>query len=181
MRAQETGALVVHAYDSPEVVAGQGTVARELDHQRPGLDTVLVAVGGGGLLGGLAAWFGQGVRVVAVEPEACPTFAAAVAAGHPVDVEVGGVAADALGARRIGEWGWAAARAGGVRSVLVPDAAVLDARQRLWADLRLAVEPGGAAALAALLSGAYQPEPDERVAVVLCGANTDPRDLVREE
>ena len=176
-RAAVSGALTVHAYDQPETVAGQGTVGRELDRQLPGVDTVLVAVGGGGLVGGIAAWYSGRARVVGVEPETIPTLAAAVAAGHPVDVGVSGVAVDSLGARRIGAIGFATARLAGVRPVLVPDEAILAARQRLWDDLRLAVEAGGATALAALTSGAYRPEPGERVAVVVCGGNTDPSDL----
>jgi len=180
VRAQETGALVVHAYDQPEVLAGQGTVALELERQTTKVDTVLVAVGGGGLIGGMATWYAGRVRIVAVEPERAPTLAAALDAGEPVDVEVGGVAADSLGARRIGVHGLAAARAAGVESVLVSDAAILDARQRLWDGLRVAAEAGGAAALAALTSGAYRPARGERVAVVICGANTNPADLVPE-
>lgn len=180
VRAAETRALQVHAYDAPEVLAGQGTLARELERQCPELDTVVVAVGGGGLLGGVATWYAGRVRVVAVEPERCPTLSAALAAGEPVDVEVGGLAADSLGARRIGTLGLAAAHDADVRSVLVPDTAIADARQRLWDELRIVSEPGGAAALAALTSGAYRPRPGERVAVVLCGGNTDPRDLVPE-
>jgi threonine dehydratase len=177
-RAAETGALIVHAYDHPEVVAGQGTVGAELDRQLPGLDTVLVAVGGGGLLGGIAAWFGSQARVIAVEPEHIPTLAAALDAGHPVDVKVGGIAADSLGARRIGEVGLRAAQDAQVQSVLVSDQAIAAARQQLWDEMRVAAEAGGATALAALTCGAYHPKPDERVAVVVCGANTDPADLV---
>lgn len=179
-RAAETGALVVHAYDQLETVAGQGTVARELDQQIPGVDTVLVAVGGGGLVGGIAAWFNGRAQVVGVEPERIPTLAAALDAGRGVDVEVGGVAADSLGARRIGKVGLASAQAANVRSVLVTDRAILDARQRLWDGLRVAAEAGGATALAALTSGAYRPVPQEKVAVVICGGNTDPADLVSE-
>jgi len=179
-RAGETGALVVHAYDQLETVAGQGTVGRELDQQRPAVDTVLVAVGGGGLVGGIAAWFSGRARVVAVEPERIPTLAAALDAGRGVDVEVGGVAADSLGARRIGEVGLATAQAANVQSVLVTDRAILQARQQLWDGVRVAAEAGGAAALAALTSGAYRPARHERVAVVICGGNTDPADLVPE-
>jgi threonine dehydratase len=177
-RAVETGALVVHAYDGLETVAGQGTLARELSRQAPEIDTVLVAVGGGGLLGGVASWYAGHVKVVAVEPRRIPTLAAALAAGGPVDVEVSGVAADSLGARRIGEAGYAAAVAAGVEAVLVSEEAIMAARQLLWDDLRVVAEPGGATALAALTSGAYEPGDDERVAVVVCGANTDPRDLI---
>lgn len=175
---ERTGELFVHAYDGEEILAGQGTVARELEQQAPDLDTVLVAVGGGGLMGGIASWYAGRVKVVAVEPERAPTLHAALAAGGPVDVDVSGVAADSLGARRIGATGFAAARAAGVVSVLVPDEAIASARTGLWRDLHLASEAGGAAALAALGCGAYRPAPGERVGVVLCGANTDPSDLV---
>jgi threonine dehydratase len=205
-RAAHTGALVVHAYDQPEVAAGQGTIARELADQAPDLDTVVVAVGGGGLLAGIATWFGPAqagdlgpadlgaeeigpaglgtgerggspVRIVAVETERTPTLASALAAGEPVDVEVGGVAADALGARRIGSEGFAAAVRAEVTSLLVSDDAVVAARQALWDELRVAAEPAGAAALAALRTGAYRPDPGERVAVIVCGGNSDPAGL----
>jgi threonine dehydratase len=176
-RAAASGALVVHAYDQPEVAAGQGTVARELEAQAPGFDTVLVAVGGGGLLEGIATWVEGSRRVVAVEPERCPTLARALAAGEPVDVEVGGLAADSLGARRSSASALAAAGRAGVVSVLVPDEAIAAARRRLWEQLRVVAEPGGACALAALVSGAYRPSPGERLAVVICGGNTDPSDL----
>ena len=175
---EATGELFVHAYDGREILAGQGTVAREMEDQAPDLDTVLVAVGGGGLMGGIASWYAGRVKVVAVEPERAPTLHAALAAGEPVDVDVSGVAADSLGARRIGAGGFAAARAAGVVSVLVPDVAIAAARTALWRDLHLASEAGGAAAMAALGCGAYRPGPRERVGVVLCGANTDPSDLV---
>lgn len=176
--AGRTGELFVHAYDGHEILAGQGTVALELEQQAPEVDTVLVAVGGGGLLGGICSWYGTGTRIVAVEPEQAPTLHAGLGAGQPVDVEVSGVAADSLGARRIGVHGFAAARAAAVHSVLVADNDITAARQQLWDETRLVTEPGGAAALAALTSGAYQPAANERVAVVLCGANTDPHDLV---
>jgi len=173
-RAQETGALVVHAYDQHEVVAGQGTVGLELSEQAPNLDTVLVAVGGAGLIGGIASWYEGGTRVVGVEPERCPTLHTALERGEPVDVEVGGVAADALGAARAGRHGFAAATRFVERVVLVPDEAIVDAQRRLWHETRLIAEPGGAAALAALLAGAYEPSPDERIGVIVCGANTEP-------
>ncbi|MDT9595206.1 serine/threonine dehydratase [Nocardioides zeae] len=182
--AAAPGALALHAYDAPLTVTGQGTLGRELEEQVVALgaeapDTVVVAVGGGGLAGGVAAWFaGTPTRVVAVEPTGCPTLHAALAAGEPVAVAPGGVAADSLGASRIGAIGFAALRH--ATSVLVEDADVLDARRWLWDELRLVAEPGGAAAVAALRSGAYVPAPGERVAVVVCGANTDPSDLVRE-
>lgn len=168
-----TGALLAHAYDQPEVVAGQGTCAVELDEQAD-LDTLLVAVGGGGLIGGIATWYAGRVRVVAVETERCPTLHAALAAGRPVDVAVGGIAADALGAARIGRLGLAAVQAHVAASLLVDDQAVIEAQRRLWAATRLVAEPAGAAGLAALTAGAYRPEPGERVGVVVCGANTDP-------
>jgi threonine dehydratase len=174
-RAAVTGALVVHAYDDPEVQAGQGTVGMELGSA---FDTVLVAVGGGGLIGGIASWFAGAVKVVAVEPARAPTLAGALSAGRPVDVEVDGVAADSLGARRISALTLETAMKTHVSSVLVDDKAIMHTRQVLWDELRLAVEPGGATALAALLTRAYQPASDERVAVVVCGANTDPGDLV---
>jgi threonine dehydratase len=178
VRAAETGALVAHAYDQPAVQAGQGTLAYELDQQCPDLDTVIVAVGGGGLLAGIASWFAaSSVRVVAVEPDRIPTLAAALAAGHPVDVDVSGVAADSLGATRISAAALDIARRTDVRSVLVSDDAIRNARRRLWDEARIAVEAGGAAALAAITSTAYVPEPGERIAVIVCGANTDPSDL----
>jgi threonine dehydratase len=176
-RAAETDALVVHAYDDPTVAAGQGTVGRELSAQAPEADTVLVAVGGGGLLAGVATALARRVRVVAVEPERIPTLHAALAAGRPVDVEVGGLAADSLGARRIGDLGYRVAVDREVTSVLVSEEAIVAARQRLWDRARIAAEHAGATALAALLSGVYRPAPDERVAVIVCGGNTDPSDL----
>lgn len=176
-RVDATGALELHAFDDPLVVAGQGTCARELDRARPGLDTILVAVGGGGLCAGVAAWYGDRARIVAVEPERCPTLAAAREAGRPVDVEVGGLAADSLGARRIGAHPWAVIEGSVDDSVLVGDEAIRDAQRRLWAELRVAAEPGGAAALAALLSGAYVPTDGERLGVLVCGGNLDPGDL----
>jgi threonine dehydratase len=173
-RVLETGALYMHAYDQPEVAAGGGTIGLELSEERFPFDTVLIAVGGGGLIGGIAAWFSGEVRVVGVETEACPTLHAALAAGAPVDVEVGGIAADSLGAMRLGRIGFEVARRFVERSLLVSDEVVIDAQRRLWRECRLVAEPGGAAALAALTSGAYVPEPDERVVVLLCGGNTDP-------
>jgi threonine dehydratase len=178
-RAAETGALFMHAYDQPDVVAGQGTIGAELSEQVADADTVLVAVGGGGLIGGIAAWFANGVRVVGVEPEACPTLSAALAAGEPVDAPVGGVAADSLGPKRAGMIAIEIAKDHVERVVLVPDDAIVEAQRRLWNDVRVVAEPGGAAALAALLSGAYRPERGERTIVLVCGANTDPASLTR--
>ena len=167
-----TGALAIHAYDQPETMIGQGTVALELEDDAPNVDTLLVAVGGGGLIGGIAAWYGGRIRVVAVEPELAPTLYDALAAGRPVDAPAGGIAADSLAPRRVGELMFPIAQRFVERSVLVSDEAICNAQRALWAVLRVIAEPGGAAALAALLSGAYRPEPGECVAVLLCGANT---------
>lgn len=171
-RAAESGALLVHPYDQPEVVAGQGTCGRELQRQSPELDTVMVAVGGGGLAAGVAAWYAGDARVVTVEPESCPTLARALEAGEPVEVSVGGVAADSLGAKRIGSVAFGVARAHVHRAVTVSDDAVLEAQRRLWEDVRVLSEPGGAASLAGLLAGVCVPAEDERVAAIICGANT---------
>jgi threonine dehydratase len=173
-RAFDTGALFMHPYDQPAVVAGQGTIGPELEEQVPGVETVLVAVGGGGLIGGIAAWFAGEVRVIGVEPESCPTMHAALEAGEPTDVEVGGVAADALGAARIGRIGFDIAKRFVDGVVLVPDDAIVEAQRRLWAECRVLAEPGGAACLAALLTDGFVPGPDERVVAVICGGNTDP-------
>lgn len=170
----ETGAVVVHAYDQPEVVAGQGTMARELEQQCPDVDTVVVAVGGGGFIGGVAAWYAGRLRVVAVEPETSCALHAALAAGEPVDVDVSGVAADSLGARRIGSVAFPILRQHLHSVVLVSDDDIRAAVRRLWRDWRVIAEPGGAAALAAVLAGRYRPVAGERVAVVVCGANADP-------
>jgi len=179
-RQRETGALLVHAYDQPATLAGQGTVAREFLAQSPGLDTLLVAVGGGGLIGGMAAWCAAvgGPKVVAVEPEGCATLNAALAAGHPVDVPVSGLAADSLGARRVGALMFPIAQRAVAQSVLVEDGAIKEAQRHLWRQLRVVAEPGGAAALAALLSGRYLPAKSERVGVLICGANCDPASVV---
>lgn len=176
-RAQETGAVYCHAYDQPEIAAGAGTVGTELLAQVRGVDTILVAVGGGGLMAGIAAAVEGHANVVAVEPANAPTLHNALVAGKPVDVPVSGVAADSLGARRIGDIGFSVALRAGVASVLVADADIVAARSALWNDYRMVVEHGAAAAYAAVTSGAYVPGPDERVAVILCGANTDPAGL----
>ncbi|NUT37375.1 MAG: threonine/serine dehydratase [Hamadaea sp.] len=175
--AAQSGALLMHAYDQPEIVAGQGTVALELEQQCPDVDTVLVACGGGGLVGGIATWYGRRVKVVAVEAEGSPTLAAARAAGERVTIGVSGVAADALGASRIGAIAWEIARHAIDDVVVVPAQAILDARQRLWNELRICAEPGAAAPLAALTGGGYVPRPGERVAVIVCGGNSDPATL----
>lgn len=169
-----TGALSVHAYDSAATIAGQGTVGLEWEEDAPALDSVLVAVGGGGLIAGIAAWYDNRVRVIAVEPEDSRAFQAARQAGHPVEVAVSGIAADSLGARSIGRLVHDVAMPRVADAVTVPDAAIAEARRRLWQDLRLIAEPGGAAALAALICGAYRPAAGERVGVLVCGANTDP-------
>ncbi|MGD6747363.1 threonine/serine dehydratase [Streptomyces sp. BH106] len=180
-RAADSGALFCHAYDQPAVCAGQGTIGPELWEQTAGeLDTVLVAVGGGGLMAGVATALAGRARVVAVEPTSAPTLHAALAADGPVTVPVSGVAADSLGASRVGDIAFAAARAAGVESVLVTDEAIVRARRAVWDRYRVVVEHGTAAAAAALFSGTYRPAPGERVAVLLCGANTDPSDLTGE-
>ncbi len=174
LRQRETGALLVHAYDQDEVLAGQGTTGREFEAQVTNLDSVIVAVGGGGFIGGIAAWYGGRVKVIGVEPERSRALHAALAAGTPVDVEVGGVAADSLGARRVGSRMFPIAQRLIDRVVLVTDEAIVATQRALWHELRLVTEPGGAAALAALASRRYLPEPGERVGVLVCGANCDP-------
>lgn len=180
-RQRETGALLMHAYDQPEVVAGAGTLAAEIEAQMEadgGLpDRVLVSVGGGGLIAGVAAWFESRCRVEALEPVGSPTLHAAREAGEPVDVNVGGLAADALGARRIGHIAWPICQRHVAAAHLLPEAAITEAQRLLWRELRLAVEPAAALPLAALRCGAVKPEPDERIALVLCGANFDPSSL----
>jgi len=170
--AAASGALPIHAFDAVETLVGQGTLALELSRQAPGVDTVLVGVGGGGLIGGIALWYGTSVRVVGVEPVDAPTLTAARAAGHPVDAPTGSVAADSLAPRRVGELMFPLSQQAVERVVLVTDAAIIDAQRRLWEGLRIVAEPGGAAAFAALFSGAYVPAPGERVAVVISGGNT---------
>jgi threonine dehydratase len=177
-RAEESGAYQCHPYDQVPMVAGAGTVALELMEQRE-VDTVLVAVGGGGLIGGIAAAYEHSAtRVVGVEPETSCCLSRALAAGEPVDVEVSGYAVDSLGAPSVGRIAFDVAVRTGMGSVLVSDVAIREARRKLWDEWRIVVEPGAAAAYAALTSGVYRPEAGERVGVVLCGANTDPGDLV---
>ncbi|AMM26605.1 threonine dehydratase [Variovorax sp. PAMC 28711] len=176
-RQQETGALLTHAYDQPEVVAGAGTLGREIEAQGGLPDAVLVSVGGGGLVGGLAAWFEQRSRVVALEPERAPTLFRAREAGEPVDVEVGGVAADSLGAKRIGALAWGITQQQVRDALLLPDEAIRAAQLWLWKALKLAVEPAAALPLAALQTGVYAPRPGERVCLIVCGANVDPSTL----
>jgi threonine dehydratase len=174
-RQKATGALLTHAYDQPEVVAGAGTVAQEIEAQGGRLpDSLLVSVGGGGLIGGVAAWVDSRARVVALEPEGAPTLHAARTAGEPVDVAVGGIAADSLGARRIGAIAWEVAQRHVHESLLLPDEAIRAAQRWLWSELKLVVEPAAALGLAALQTGAYRPRPAETVGLILCGANCDP-------
>jgi len=173
VRAAETGALVMHAYDQPEVVAGQGTIGIELAEQVPDADTVMVAIGGGGLTGGVAGWYEGRTRVIGVEPETSTSMTAALAAGGPVDVTYGGYAADSLGTKRAGEIAFEIVSRHVERVVLVSGHQILEAQRRLWREVRVFAEPGGAAALAALLSGAVVHEPGEHVVVVVCGANGD--------
>ena len=170
--AERSGALRIHAYDQVETLLGQGSVGLELSEQAPDLETLLVAVGGGGLIGGIAAWYGGRIRVIGVEPEGAPTLTRALAAGRPVDTEAGSIAADSLAPRRVGELMFPIAQALVDSVVLVSDEAILRAQAALWSTLRLVVEPGGAAALAALLSRRYEPRPGERVGVLLSGGNT---------
>jgi threonine dehydratase len=174
IRQAETGALEVHAYDHEDVLSGQGTVGREFELDAPDLTHVLVATGGGGLIGGIAAWYAGSARVVSVEPEGCPALYSALRAGQPVSAPVGGLAADSLGARQVGALMFPVAQAYVADAVLVEDQAIAAAQSLLWERFRLIAEPGGATALAALLSGRFVPPPAARVGVLVCGANTDP-------
>jgi threonine dehydratase len=176
---QRSGAMPVHAFDQDETMLGQGTIGIELDEQAASFDTLLVAVGGGGLIGGLAAWYAGRIKVIGVEPFAAPTLTKALEAGHPVDAEAGGLAADSLAPRRIGERGFPIAKKHLQGTVLVTDEAIRRAQEVLWDRLRIVAEPGGAAAFASLLSGAYQPQRGERVAVIICGGNTTAVDFDR--
>jgi threonine dehydratase len=171
--AADSGALEIHAFDQRETLLGQGSVGLEIEQQCAALDTLLVAVGGGGLIGGVAAWFDGRIKLVAVEPRMAPTLSRALEAGHPVDAEAGGIAADSLAPRRVGELMFPLAQRFVDRVVLVEDDAIRAAQCALWRVMRIMAEPGGAAAMAALLSGAYRPGTQERVAVLLCGGNTD--------
>ncbi|WP_222622483.1 threonine/serine dehydratase [Ramlibacter albus] len=177
-RQKETGALLTHAYDQPEVVAGAGTLAKEVEEQGGGApDSVLVSVGGGGLIAGVASWFEQRARVVALEPELAPTLHCAREKGEPVDVPVSGIAADSLGAKRIGSIAWEIASRHVAEALLLPDAAIREAQLWLWKQMKLAVEPAAALPLAALHTGAYKPARDETVCLIVCGANLDPATL----
>ena len=176
VRQQHTGALLTHAYDQPEVLVGAGTLALEIEQQGGVPDAVLVSVGGG-LIGGVASWFGQRSRVVALEPELSPSLFRARQAGHPVDVEVGGIAADSLGARRIGTLAWEVTQAQVRDALLLTDASIRLAQQWLWSAFKLAVEPAAALPLAALHSKRFVPRPGQTVCLVICGANVDPASL----
>ena len=176
-RQQQTGALLTHAYDQPEVVAGAGTLALEIEQQAGVPDAVLVSVGGGGLIAGIASWFERRARVVALEPELAPTLYKAREAGQPVDVAVSGIAADSLGAKRIGDLAWAATQAHVGDALLLSDETIRAAQLWLWKELKLAVEPAAALPLAALHSGAYKSRTGEKICLIICGANLDPATL----
>lgn len=173
-RQAATGAVEVHAYDHHDVLAGQGTVGLELEQQAPGLTHVLVATGGGGLIGGIAAWYAGRASVISVEPEGCPALHDALRAGQPVAAPAAGLAADSLGARQVGALMFPVAQRYVAAAVLVPDEAIRAAQHLLWDRFRLVAEPGGVTALAALTSGRFVPPPGARVGVVVCGSNTDP-------
>jgi threonine dehydratase len=173
-RASETGALVMHPFDQPEVIAGGGTLGLEIEEQVPDVDTVLMGVGGGGPLAGIAAWCGDRVRVIGVEPEGCASMTAALAAGEPVVVPIGGLGSDSLGAARVGDHVFPIVRDRVERMVLVTEDQIREAQRALWNDVRLIVEPGGAAAFAAFRSGAFDISAGERVCVVVSGGNCDP-------
>jgi threonine dehydratase len=175
----QSGALAVHAFDQTETLLGQGTVGLELEEQAPDLDTLLVAVGGGGLIGGNAAWYASRIKVIGVEPETAPTLTRALAAGRPVDAEAGGIAADSLAPRRVGELMFPIAQKHIARVVLVTDDAIRQSQKALWSTLRIVAEPGGAAPFAALLSGRYRSQPGERVGVMISGGNTTAVDFDR--
>lgn len=172
--AEETGALQIHAFNQEETLVGQGTLGLEIESDLPRIDTLLVAVGGGGLIGGIAAWFAGRIRIIAVEPEGAPTLHRAFEAGRPVDAPAEGIAADSLAPKRVGEMMFPIAEAFVERSILVSDDEIIAAQKALWNRTRIISEPGGAAAFAAVLSGRYAPAPGERVAVLVCGANTNP-------
>jgi threonine dehydratase len=177
-RQTETGAVWMHPFDQREVVAGQGTIGLELTDQVPEAGVVLVSIGGGGLIGGIASWFAGDARVIGVEPETSCSMAEALDRGEPTDVAVGGIAADSLGARRAGDIAFAVARDHVERVVLVSDDAIRGAQRAIWRELHMLAEPGGAAALAAVMKGGFRPASGERVVVVICGSNGDPSPVV---
>jgi threonine dehydratase len=176
---EKTGAMSVHAYDQDETMLGQGTIGLELDEHTPDIETLLVPVGGGGLIAGIAAWYAGRIKVIGVEPFACPTLTKALAAGHPVDAEGGGVAADSLAPRRVGERVFPIVRQYVHSVVLVTDDAIVNSQHILWRILRIVAEPAGAAAFSALLSGAYKPEHGERIGMIVSGGNTTAVDFQR--
>jgi threonine dehydratase len=175
----ETGARSIHAYDQPLTLLGQGTLAAELEEQAPDLDTLLVAVGGGGLIGGIAAWYRGRVRIVGVEPDGAPSLHMALAAGRPVDAPQGSIAADSLAPRQVGQLMFPLAKAHVDRVALVSDDAIREAQRLLWGRLRIVTEPGGATALAALIAGGFVPSSGEKVGVIVCGGNTTAVDFAR--
>ena len=176
----QSGAMPVHAFDQRETLIGQATLGLELEEQAPNLDTLLVAVGGGGLIGGIASWYQSRIKVIGVEPEAAPTLTRALAAGKPVDAEAGGIAADSLAPKRVGELVFPIAKQHVAQVVLVSDDAIRASQAALWSTLRVVAEPGGSAAFAALLSGRYQPKAGERVGIVVSGGNTVAVDFSRQ-
>lgn len=177
--AEESGAMAIHAYDQRETLLGQGTVGLEFEEQAPDIDTLLVAVGGGGLIGGIAAWYAGRIRMIGVEPDKAPTLTRALEAGRPVEADAGGIAADSLAPGRVGELMFPLAQKFVERVLLVSDEEIRVAQQALWKELRVAAEPGGAAAFAALLSKKYQTASTERIGVLICGGNTDAVDFAK--
>lgn len=169
---EQSGALAIHAFDQPETLIGQATLGKEIEEDVPGITTLLVAVGGGGLIGGIAAWLRGRVKIVAVESDGAPTLHEAFRAGHPVDAAAGGIAADSLAPKRVGELMFPFAQRYVEQPLLVTDDEIRAAQKALWSGARLVAEPGGAAAFAALLSGKYVPAADEKVCVLVCGSNT---------
>lgn len=177
---RQSGAMPIHAFDQEETLMGTGTLGLELERQAPDLDTVIIAVGGGGLLAGAAAWYANRVRMIGVEPEEAPTLTRAIEAGKPVDAPTGSVAADSLSPRRVGELVFPLVKSFVDRVLLVSDEAITRAQQALWERIRVVAEPGGSAAFAALASGVYQPQPGERVGIVVSGGNTVAVDFSRQ-
>jgi len=169
----KSGALPIHAYEGDATLLGQGTLGLELEEQAPELDTLLVAVGGGGLIGGVAAWYQNRTKIISVEPEEAPTLQRALSAGHPIDSPAGGIAADSLAPRQVGQQMFPIAQKFVHGALLVSDEEIINAQKRLWETTRIIAEPGGATAFAGLLSGRYKAEPGQRVGVIVCGGNTD--------
>lgn len=170
--SKQSGALVIHAYEGDETLLGQGTLGMELEEQAPTIDSLLIAVGGGGLIGGVASWYRNRIKIVAVEPSEAPTLHLALKAGRPVESPAGGIAADSLAPKQVGQQMFPIAQQFVRAALLVSDEEIVEAQKLLWQTTRIVAEPGAAAALAALLSGRYQPEKGEHVGVVVCGGNT---------